>query len=154
MTGSTGEQPQVTATVSPADPPRSRWGAIPHHLGRARTSTVILSLLFLAIGTLWLNIRPDPEAPPAPASGNGAVVDQPATTDTVVPTTPAPTTEPAPTTSEEPTTTVEPTTSSPEVPAPTETGTRFPTTTTTTEPSAPLPGTPITPSTPTGGPSP
>jgi hypothetical protein len=145
VTGSTGEQPQVTATVSPPEPPRSRWGAIPHHLGRARTSTVILSLLFLSIGTLWLNIRPDPE-PTTPASGGGAVVEQPATPDTAVPTTPEPTTEPAPTTSEEPTPTpsVEPTTSSPEVPAPTETGTRFPTTTT-TEPSAPFTDTPSTP---------
>ncbi len=149
MTGPTPtpEPPQVTATVSPAAPPRSRWGAIPHHLGRARTSTVVLSLLFLAIGTLWLNIRPDP-APAVPASGGGAVVEQPATPDTAVPTTPAPTTEPVPTTtSAEPTTTTTsevPTTSSPEVPAPTETGTRFPTAPT-TEPSAPLPGTTSTP---------
>ena len=145
MTGSTGEQPQVTATVSPPDPRRSRWGAIPHHLGRARTSTVILSVLFLAIGTLWLNIRPDP-APTAPASGNGAVVEQPATPDTAVPTTPAPTTEPVPTTSDVPTTaSEEPTTSTSETTAPTETGTRFPTTTPTTEPPAPLPDTTITP---------
>ena len=130
MTGSTGEQPQVTATVSPPDPPRSRWGAIPHHLGRARTSTVILSLLFLAIGALWLNIRPDPE-PPAPASGNGAVVDQPATTEPAVPTTPEPTTEAVPTPSEEPTTTSEAPTSTSETATPTETetGTSIPTTT-------------------------
>ena len=146
MTGSTNEQPQVTATVSPPDPPRSRWGAIPHHLGRARTSTVILSVLFLAIGTLWLNVRPDPEPPAAPAAGDGAVVEQPATTDPAVPTTPAPTSEPAPTTSEEPTPTpVEPTTSSPEVPTPSETGTGFPTTTTTTEPPATLPDTTTAP---------
>ena len=76
MTEPTAEQPQVTATVSPAAPPRSRWDAIPHHLGRARTSTVVLSLLFLAIGALWLNIRPDPVAT-VPAGG-GSVVEQPA----------------------------------------------------------------------------
>ncbi|MDP9461262.1 MAG: hypothetical protein M3Q22_13780, partial [Actinomycetota bacterium] len=64
MSEPTQEQPQVTATVSPAPPPKSRWDAIPHHLGRARTSTVVLSVLFLAIGALWLNIRPDPDAPP------------------------------------------------------------------------------------------
>ncbi len=57
MSEPTQEQPQVTATVSPAPPPKSRWDAIPHHLGRARTSTVVLSVLFLAIGALWLNIR-------------------------------------------------------------------------------------------------
>jgi hypothetical protein len=143
VTGSTGEQPQVTATVSPPDPPRSRWGAIPHHLGRARTSTVILSVLFLAIGTLWLNIRPDPE-PTAPASGNGAVVEQPATPDTAVPSTPAPTTEAVPTPSEEPATTPEVPTSTSETATPTETetetGTSVPTTT-----SEPLPETTSTP---------
>jgi hypothetical protein len=129
MTEPTAEQPQVTAMVSPATPPRSRWGAIPHHLGRARTSTVILSLLFLAIGTLWLNIRPDPEPPAAPASGSGAVVEQPATTDPAVPTTPAPTTEPVPTTSEEPTPT--PTEETPTTARPTDTTTPEGTTTST-----------------------
>jgi hypothetical protein len=146
VTEPTPEQPQITATVSPAEPPRSRWGAIPHHLGRARTSTVVLSLLFLAVGALWLNVRPDPDVP-APASGGGAVVDQPAAPTTAVPTTPAPTTEPLPTTSEVPTTTTEPepTTSSPEVPAPTETGTDSPVTTTATEAPSPRPGTTSTP---------
>ena len=143
MTGSTGEQPEVTATVSPAVPPRSRWGAIPRHLGRARTSTVVLSLLFLAIGALWLNIRPDPE-PTVPASGGGAVVEQPAATDTAVPTTPVPTTEPAPTTSEVPaTTSEEPTPSASDTAAPTETSAPFPTTT--SEPLTPLPDATSTP---------
>jgi hypothetical protein len=152
VSGAAPEPPQVTATVSPAPPPRSRWGAIPHHLGRARTSTVVLSLLFLAVGALWLNIRPDPDVPAT--TGGGTVVDEPAAPTTAVPTTPAPTTDPVPTTAEVPTTTEPvPTTSSPEVPAPTETGTDSPTTTTTTEPPTPLPGTtrlPGTTSTPTG----
>ena len=143
MTGQTGEQPQVTATVSPAAPPRSRWGAIPHHLGRARTSTVVLSLLFLAIGTLWLNVRPDPETT-APTSGGGAVVDQPATTDTVVPTTPLPTTEPVPTTSEESTT---PSEETPTTAGPTDTTT--PEGATTGTPPAPAATTPAPTAVPT-----
>ena len=140
MTEPTAEQPQVTATVSPAVPPRSRWGAIPRHLGRARTSTLVLSLLFLGIGALWLNIRPEP-VPSAPSSGGGTVVDQPAP---VVPTTPTPTTEAVPTPTDLPTPTSElpvPTTS--DTPSPTETSTRFPTTT--TEPPTPLPETTSTP---------
>jgi hypothetical protein len=140
VTEPTAEQPQVTATVSPAAPPRSRWGAIPRHLGRARTSTVVLSLLFLAIGALWINIRPDVETPPA----DPAVVQQPVVPTTPSPTTPAPTptptSEPAPTTAPETTTTSEaPTPSSTDVPTSTETSTRFPTTT--SEPSGPLPDT-------------
>lgn len=145
MTEPTAEQPQVTATVSPAAPPRSRWGAIPHHLGRARTSTVVLSLLFLAIGALWINVRPHPDPVPA-----GTVVDQPdAPATTAVPTAPAPTPEPVPTTSVEPPTTTSeaPTPSSTEVPTSTETGTGFPTTT--SESPAPLPGSATT-STPAG----
>ena len=139
MTEPTAEQPQVTATVSPAPPPRSRWDAIPHHLGRARTSTVVLSLLFLAIGALWLNIRPDPVAT-VPAGG-GSVVEQPAApTNPLVPETPEPTTEQAPTTDSAPTTTFEaPTTTSPELTTPEETTTPFPTTTEPPVPSEPLP---------------
>ena len=143
MSEPTAEQPQVTATVSPPDPPRTRWGAIPHHLGRARTSTVVLSLLFLAVGALWLNIRPDPEVPPASSE---SVVDQPAT-DTVVPTT-APTTTPeVPTTEAEPTTaptTSEVPTTTSEIPATTGTGTGTPLPTTSGTP-APLPDATATP---------
>lgn len=135
MSEPTAEQPQVTATVSPAPPPRSRWGAIPRHLGRARTSTVVLSLLFLGIGALWLNIRPDPELPPA--SGQ-AVVEQPVPTTDAVPTTP--TTEPVPTTSDLTTTSEAPTTTS-ETPTPTGT-TTVPTS---SEPPVPLTDTTSTP---------
>ena len=143
MSEPTAEQPQVTATVSPADPQRSRWGAIPRHLGRARTSTVVLSVLFLAIGALWINIRPDPVDP---AGGSSTV--QPVAPPPAAPTTtPTPTPEPVPTTEPEPTTAPEvPTTpSSTDVPTSTETSTRFPTT---SEPSVPVPDT--TSSTPTG----
>ena len=142
MTDPTAEQPQVTATVSPPVPARSRWGALPRHLGRARTSTVVLSLLFLAIGALWINIRPT-ETGPAGTTG----VDQPvAPVNPLVPTEPAPTTtEPVPTTEPEPTTASEvPTTSSSTVPTPTEPTTRF-TTTTTPGPPAPLPDATPTP---------
>ena len=141
MTEPTAEQPHVTATVSPAAPTRSRWGAIPRHLGRARTSTIVLSLLFLSIGALWINIRPDVAAPPA----DPTVVEQPVAPPVVPdPTTEAPTTEPAPTTAPELTPTSELPTSTSEEPVPETTAPRF---TTTPEPTAPLP-TPT--STPTG----
>ena len=108
------EQPQVTTA-----PARSGWAALPRHLGRARTSTVILSVLFLAIGALYLNVRPDPVAPAT--TGGGGTVEQPVgPTTTVAPTTEAPatTTETAEPTDPEPTTT-EPTTEAPEETAPT-----------------------------------
>jgi hypothetical protein len=143
----TAEQPQVTATVSPATPQHSRWGAIPRHLGRARTSTVVLSVLFLATGALWINIRPEAETPPA----DPAVVEQSVVPVVPVPTepspTPTPTPEPVPTTTPERSSTSEaPTTASTDVPTSTDTSTGFPTTTPEpSEPSATLPGTPSTP---------
>jgi cytoskeletal protein RodZ len=141
VTGPTAEQPQVTATVSPAVPPRSRWGAIPRHLGRARTSTIVLSVLFLGIGGLWLNVRPDAEAPPA----DPAVVEQSVVPVVPIPTEPAPTTEPVPTTEPAPTTASEVPTTAPstDVPTSTETSTQFPTTT--SEPTVPAPETATTP---------
>jgi hypothetical protein len=141
VTGPTAEQPQVTATVSPPTPSRSRWGGIPRHLGRARTSTLVLSLLFLSIGALWLNIRPDPLPDPA-----GTVVDQPVAPVVPVvpvPTTEVPTTEPAPTTAPELTPTSEvPATSLSDTPVTDTTAPRF---TTTSEPPSPLPDPTITP---------
>jgi len=66
----TAEQPVVSPSVS-ADPAPGRWhlSRIPSHVGPARTSTLVLALLFLAIGALYLNIRPEaatttPAAPP------------------------------------------------------------------------------------------
>lgn len=138
MTEPTSEQPRVTATVSPAPPPKSRWDAIPHHLGRARTSTVVLSVLFLAIGALWLNVRPDP---PDPA---GVVVEQPvAPAPTTDPLIPVPTTDPAPTTSAEPEPTSAAPTTTPESISPTEPSTPVPTTT--AEAPAPEPSPTATP---------
>ena len=99
----TAEQPQVTPTVSTA-PARSRWSKLPAHLGRARTSTVILGVLFLAIGSLYLNIRPDPANPPTTETSDQAPAS---TTSPAVPTTAEPTTEAPETTSEAPTTTEE-----------------------------------------------
>jgi cytoskeletal protein RodZ len=101
--GHTGEQPQVTPTVTTA-PARSRWSKIPAHLGRARTSTVIMSLLFLGIGALYLEIRPTTTGTATAETSD----QQPATTTTpVAPTTTAPTTEAPETTSEAPETTTE-----------------------------------------------
>jgi hypothetical protein len=147
MSGSTGEQPAVTPTVSTA-PARSRWSKLPAHLGRARTSTVVLVVLFLSIGTLWLNIRP--ETPDAGTPTTGTSDQQPATTTPTAPTT-AETTTPAPeTTDSEPTTTEESTTSEPtsgtiDSPTPTEpTETDAPTAT------LPTPSTPPTTVSPPG----
>ena len=58
----TREQQPITPEVSTAPPPahaRSRWAAIPAHLGRARTSTLVLTALFLAVGALYLQVKPE-----------------------------------------------------------------------------------------------
>jgi cytoskeletal protein RodZ len=130
--GPTAEQPQVTPTVSTV-PARSRWSKLPAHLGRARTSTVILGLLFLAIGTLYLNIRPEPTNPATAGTSDEA---------------PAGTTTPATRTTAEPTTDAPETTS--EVPTITEDAPA----TTSTEPTdtATTPGEPTETSVPTGTP--
>src|SRR4051812_24173755 len=107
----TAEQPVVAPTVS-TDPARSRWhwSSVPSHLGRARTSTVVLALLFLAIGALYLNIRPDTPATATTGTTDGVVQDT-TTPRTTAPTTTAPQTSTAPeTTTDEPAT---PTTSEP-----------------------------------------
>ncbi|WP_113780433.1 hypothetical protein [Geodermatophilus sp. TF02-6] len=75
---------------------RRLWSRVPHHLGRVRTSTVVLAVLFLAIGTLYLYVRPD-----VPSTGT-AVAPTGRTT------APA-TTAPATTAPREPTETSEPT---------------------------------------------
>ncbi len=100
----TGEQPAE---------PRRWWSVIPRHLGRARTSTVVIGLLFVALFALYLNVRPDPEA--TGTTGGGADVTEPAPT-TGGTTTPP---EPAPTTTEESTAPVPEDTTVP--PEPTET---------------------------------
>ena len=87
----TAEQPAVTPTVS-TDPGRSRWhwSAVPSHLGRARTSTVVLGLLFLAIGALYLYIRPDTVAPTTAGTTSGTVVQNTPAPTTAAPRTTAP----------------------------------------------------------------
>jgi hypothetical protein len=122
----TVEQPVVEApSVSTAPPPslvHRWWSSIPSHLGPARTSTAVLGVLFLLIGTLYLNVRPDPIAPVTPTGGT-VQSTTPART-TVAPTTAVPTTtEPVPTTAESSTPTEATTTSA----VPTETGTEEPT---------------------------
>jgi hypothetical protein len=114
----TVEQPVVeTPSVSTAPPPSRPhrwWSSIPSHLGKARTSTVVLAALFLAIGALYLNVRPDPVQPAT--SGGTVQTTAPART-TAPPSTTAPeTTAPAPTSEEAPATTApELTTSEPPV---------------------------------------
>jgi len=100
MTDPAQEQPAVTPAVTTA-PAGSGWSRIPDHLGRARTSTVVLSVLFLAIGTLYLNIRPDTTG--TATTGTSNEVPAQVTDPVPVPTT---TTTPEPTV-DEPTPTVE-----------------------------------------------
>lgn len=103
------EQPEVTPTVSTA-PARSRWqlSRIPAHLGPARTSTVVLAVLFLAIGTLYLNIRPEPTG--TTTSGTTGVTDTNQPAPTYEPTAPTTTDTTAPTTTDEVPTTTDTTT--------------------------------------------
>ena len=106
------EAPAPAISTAPATDPGHRWwSAIPHHLGRARTSTVALSALFVATFALYSQVKPDaPEAPPS--------VQQPAAPTTApAPTTQAPTTEPEPT-EDEPTTTEPPSSTTPRTTAP------------------------------------
>ncbi|RBY96998.1 hypothetical protein DQ237_05195 [Blastococcus sp. TF02-8] len=91
------EVAKPTVSTAPAAPPTHRWwSAIPSHLGRARTSTVVLAVLFVGIFFLYLEVKPPVEGSVTEETG----VDQP-----VVPapstTTPPSTTEPEPTTEEE-----------------------------------------------------
>ena len=141
----TAERPVVeTPSVSTAPPPSrplGRWSAIPSHLGRARTSTAVMAVLFLAIGALYFNVRPDPERPGT--AGSTVETTEPART-TAPPATTAPgTTAPLPTTEEAPTTTSEPlpTTSEP------------PVETATSEPPLPSETSPTTGPDPTAGPT-
>ena len=140
---------QVSVSTAPPPVPRRWWSAVPHHLGRARTSTVVLTLLFVGVYTLYLHVRPpDPvvvpaqestvQTPASPAPADPAETTEPTTTaptptttaDTATPpagTTgeeaPAESAEPAPTTAGEETTTQAPPTAAPTTTAvPTATG--------------------------------
>src|SRR6476661_4077377 len=103
MSEPTREQPAVPVESTP----RSPWhvSRIPGHLGRARTSTVVLGVLFLAIFALYLYVKPDTTA--AVTGGTGTQV--PASPTAPAPRTTAPTTTPVPT-RDQPTPTSEPTT--------------------------------------------
>ena len=130
MTEPTREQPEVTPEVTTA-PAGSGWSRIPDHLGRARTSTVVLSLLFVAIFALYLEIRPAPPVAPTSGTGTPAQVSTPAPAPetSATPTSVAPestTEESAPTSTEESTTSAAPTdtaTSTATTASPTPTGT-------------------------------
>jgi hypothetical protein len=120
--------PRPSVRTAPPSGLRRFWAAVPHHLGRARTSTVVLTILFLAVGTLYLYVRP-------PVTGVGTVQQ------------PAGSTQPAP--APEPTEPVEPT-QVPETTEPTDTATPTPTPTRSTEPTTTAPRE-TTPQTTTGG---
>jgi hypothetical protein len=140
-------QPSVTTEPAPGRP-HTWWTAIPAHLGRARTSTVVLVLLFLAVGALYLTVRPDPVAtattggstPTTPAQQTGGGTGPTSDPTTAAPT--APTTTEVPTTAGTSTPSDLPTTSA----VPQETTDSVPTTTGETTTEAPLPTT----ATPTG----
>ncbi|TKJ34070.1 hypothetical protein [Blastococcus sp. CCUG 61487] len=114
------------------------WGKLPDHLGRARTSTVILVVLFLAIGLLYLNVRPEEQGGGSRPTGGTSDVEAPVQpseptpteTPTETSTEPTPTDDPDGTTTEAPTTTSPPSTTT----SPSEPTTEAPTTTTGPEP--------------------
>ena len=89
---------QLSVSTAPPPAPRRWWSAVPRHLGRARTSTVVLALLFIGLYTLYLNVRP-----PDPAVGTVPVPESTVQT-------------PARTTPVEPTGSAEPTTTAPTTP--------------------------------------
>lgn len=122
----------TTPDVAPGSP---WWSHVPRHLGRARTSTLVLGVLFVAVFVLWLNVRP-PEDYPPPADRDPGNVQVP-----VVPGLPEES-EPAPAEPAQPTSTApRTTTSEPTTTPPTSTGSATATTTgeptETTTPSAP-----------------
>jgi cytoskeletal protein RodZ len=130
MTTPREEQPQAQPapepTVSTAPPGRRRH-SIPSHVGPARTSTVILAVLWLALGMLYLNVRPPT---PATATTAGTSVESPAPTRTA----------PSSTSSAPPSTTGASTTTAPSS-APLSAPSSAPETTTAPSETSPLPGT-------------
>jgi hypothetical protein len=151
MTGPEGTraQPAVEPSVSTSPAPgrpHGWWSTIPAHLGRARTSTVVLALLFLAVGALYLTVRPDPVGTattggssvttPAQRTGGGTgPTSEPSTAAPTAPTTTKAPTPEAPTTTGSTTPSDLPTTST----LPEETTDSVPTTTDETTTEAPLP---------------
>jgi hypothetical protein len=97
------EEPRTDPPAGPSvntAPPRARWrfGTVPSHVGPARLSTVVLSVLFVGIFVLYLFVRPDP-ASTGTNGGGSTVPAAPAATTSRAPTSSAPaaTTTSAPT---------------------------------------------------------
>lgn len=143
-------QASTGPTVTTAPPPRAgrRWSRLPTHVGPARTSTIVLAVLFVGIFVLWLYVRPPAAATAGSTGGNpgtGQQVQQPAPTSTATPT---PTETTTPTTSAD---------SSSTGPSATTTSGRTATTTPTGTkgaPTAPSGGSTSAPSLPTSGAAP
>ena len=95
-------EPASGPTVSTA-PPRSRWSwpRVPAHVGPARTSTLILALLFVGVFALYLVVRPESATVATTGTSGGAqptqVQQQPLPTATTTAPRTTPTTTPTPT---------------------------------------------------------
>jgi hypothetical protein len=98
------DQQMARPSVSTAPARPGRFSAIPSHLGPARTSTVVLGLLFVAIFALYLTIKPADPVTTSTTTTTETGTEQP--TPTPAPTTTAPETPAEPTTSVPRTTTV------------------------------------------------
>lgn len=110
----TAEQPAAgrrieSPSVSTAPARSGPFSRIPSHLGRARTSTVVLGLLFVGIFALWLSIKP---AEPGTGSTTTTETGTEQPVPVPVPTTTAPETSTDPTTTAPRSTTSAPTTAS------------------------------------------
>ena len=105
--------PRVTTA-----PPRARWhlGRVPARLGRARTSTVVLAVVWLLVALLWLDVRP-PSAQIAPTGDTTTGTAPRTTTAPARPSSSAPTTSP-PTSTPVPRTTTAPSSPTTTAPAP------------------------------------
>jgi hypothetical protein len=150
----TADQQMATPSVSTAPARSGPFSRIPSHLGRARTSTVVLGLLFVSIFALYLTIKP---ADPGTAAGTTETgTEQPAPAPAPAPATTAPETPGEPTTSDPATPSAPTSTSGPtpeeepsDTTVPEETSAPTPPTTTTTAAPTTRAGTPTTVS-PTG----
>jgi hypothetical protein len=94
-----GDQQMARPSVSTAPAPPGRFSAIPSHLGRARTSTVVLGLLFVGIFALYLTIKPADPVTTSTTTTTETGTEQPAPAPAPAPTTTAPETPAEPTTS-------------------------------------------------------
>lgn len=95
--------PAPAVSTAPAEGPRHWWQAIPRRLGRARTSTVVLALLFVGLGILYLYVRPETTGTAPAGDTDVPVVDVPLVPTPSEPTTTAPPTPTRPTTPAPPT---------------------------------------------------